>query len=66
MLENENKSLKEKEISGLSNAMQNKATVSNDDRNWMNSFGAPGNAGGGGPAAGGRLGGIERPMTASS
>lgn len=40
MLENENKALKEKEISGLSNDMQRKATVTNDDRNWMNSFGA--------------------------
>jgi hypothetical protein len=31
----------------------------------MNSFGAPGTGGQGGAAAG-RLGGIERPMTASS
>jgi hypothetical protein len=65
MLENENKALKEKEISGLSNDMQRKATVTNDDRNWMNSFGASG-AGGPPGTAGGRLGGIERPMTASS
>lgn len=59
MLENENKILKEKEISSLSSDMQKKAAVTNDDRNWMNSFGASG--GGNGPAAGGRLGGIERP-----
>ena len=40
LLENENKSLKEKEIAGLNQDMTKKATVTNDDRNWMNSFGA--------------------------
>ena len=45
--------------------MSKKATVTNDDRNWMNSFGA--SAGGpGGPGGRPGLGQIERPATASS
>lgn len=36
--------------------------VTNDDRNWMSSFGA----GGGGGGAGGRPAMPERPMTAST
>lgn len=45
--------------------MTRKATVTNDDRNWMNSFGA---SSGGPSGVGGRpgIGQIERPVTASS
>ena len=62
LLENENKALKERELAGLNQDMSQKATVTNDDRNWMNSFGASG----GGPGSRPGIGQIERPVTASS
>lgn len=38
ILEKENKQLKEAEAKSLNDSMKN-ASVTNDDRNWMNSFG---------------------------
>ena len=41
MLESENKQLKENEARNLGDSMK-KSTITNDDRNWMSSFGASG------------------------
>jgi len=60
MLEAENKKLREDNDAKFNDSFKAKATVSNDDRNWMSSFG------GGSQASQQRLGGIERPVTASA
>ena len=59
MLENENKQLKENEAKQLSENMK-KAQITNDDRNWMSSFGSTG------PAQARGMTTVERPVTASS